>query len=562
MITTDKSGVRTFIEECLRYGMTHFVCSPGSRNAPIVIALDEHPEVSTIVIHDERSAGFYALGMAQQLKSPVGVVCTSGSAMLNYYPAVAEAFYQSLPLVVISADRPKEWVNHGDGQTIVQNGVYANHIRFEYTVPEFVDESIELEALKSNVKEAFKTATSGWKGPIHFNIPLSEPLYNTTEIELETNQIVRFENDKVEEILTEEFLKVWTSSKKKMIVCGQMDRNPVLMNNLSELAKDTSVALLVENTSNLTDGRFIHCIDRTLSAIGLGEFEDFQPEVLVTIGGAIVSKRIKQFLRKSDLKGHWKVGYDFPEMNTYRALTDTIEVEPNVFMSAMLSSIGVLNNSTYGNKWKQKDFINQDKLIGYFNELPYSDLTVFETILDYLPENSLLHMGNSSVVRYCQLFDPIKSINYFSNRGTSGIDGSLSTACGAALITTKKYNVMITGDVSFFYDSNALWSNYLGENLRIILINNSGGGIFKIIDGPSKTNQLDKYFLTEQNAKAKDICKAFDVQYYHADSIERIESQMSDFYNAEDGKGAKLIEIETPNDVNDQVLKNFFEYLS
>ena len=139
MKTTDKSGISNFIQQCLRHGMNHVVCSPGSRNAPFIIAIDEHPDMNAIVIHDERAAAFYALGMALQRKAPVGIVCTSGSAMLNYYPAVAEAYYQCVPIVVISADRPLEWINHGDGQTIVQSGVYSNHIRYEGRIAEFIE---------------------------------------------------------------------------------------------------------------------------------------------------------------------------------------------------------------------------------------------------------------------------------------------------------------------------------------------------------------------------------------------------------------------------------------
>ncbi|MCH2230662.1 MAG: 2-succinyl-5-enolpyruvyl-6-hydroxy-3-cyclohexene-1-carboxylic-acid synthase [Crocinitomicaceae bacterium] len=560
MITTDKTGVSALIKHCLSYGMTHFVCSPGSRNAPIVIALDEHPDVRTIIIHDERSAGFYALGMAQQLQAPVGLVCTSGSAMLNYYPAVAEAYYQCVPLVVLSADRPEEWVNHGDGQTIVQKGVYQNHIQYEYTVPEFINDT-GLTVFNSNVSNAFDAALVGWQGPIHFNIPLSEPLYNSLEVDYQPAELVEFGDLEEADLKLDEFSELWKSSERKMIICGQLERDDALNTNLAEIAKDTSVAVLVENTSNLTDGNFIQCIDRTLGSINENEIEQYRPEVIVTLGRAVVSKRIKKFLRESNLRSHWKIGFDFPEMDTYRALSNSIKVAPNTFVYRVLKQIGILNNSTFGNRWKQNDYLVQDKLVGYFDDIPYSDLSVFETVLDYLPENSLLHMGNSSVVRYCQLFDPIKSIHYFSNRGTSGIDGSLSTACGASVIVKDKYNVMITGDVSFFYDSNALWSNYLGENLRIILINNSGGGIFKIIEGPSRTHQLEKYFVTEQKTKAKDLCKAFGVKYFNATSIEGIEAQMDDFYNTEDKQGAKLIEIETPNGINDIVLKEFFKYL-
>ncbi|MDG1777491.1 MAG: 2-succinyl-5-enolpyruvyl-6-hydroxy-3-cyclohexene-1-carboxylic-acid synthase [Crocinitomicaceae bacterium] len=560
MISTDKSGVRAFIQACLNNKLRHFVCSPGSRNAAIVIALDEHPEIETIVIHDERSAGFYALGMAQQLNAPVGVVCTSGSAMLNYYPAVAEAYYQCVPLVVVSADRPSEWINHGDGQTIVQKGVYENHIKFEMEVPEVANSLADVKLLNSDIDKAFVACNGGWKGPVHFNIPISEPLYNTLETEFVEATLNSIEI-KEEEFDLASFSTLWKSSQRKMIICGQAPKNTMLLNILSELAKDTSVAILVENTSNLADGRFVQCIDRTLNAIEDSEVEAYKPEVLISIGGAIVSKRIKQFLRSSDLKSHWRIGFDFPEMNTYSTLSKSVQCFPKTFLSAVMNECGFVNNSTFGNRWKQKDYLVQNELPAFYANVAYSDLAVFELVLDYLPEDSLLHMGNSSVVRYCQLFDPIKSVSYFANRGTSGIDGSLSTACGAAIIAKNNYNVMITGDVSFFYDSNALWSNYLNENLRIILINNGGGGIFKIIDGPSSTKQLDTYFVTKQEANAEKLCEAFGVEYLKASGIDELEGQMAQFYDASDSGCPKLMEVFTPSEVNDGVLKQFFQKL-
>ena len=169
--------------------MKYVVCFPGSRNALIVIAVDEHPEIETIVVHDERSAAFYALGMALQLKAPVGVVCTSGSAMLNYYPAVAEAYYQCIPLVIMSADRPEEWVNHGDGQMIVQKKVYSNHIQFQTSISQELDEA----TIHSRVRKAFYAALNNWRGPIHFNLPLVEPLYGTREVVLEKLADIQFE---------------------------------------------------------------------------------------------------------------------------------------------------------------------------------------------------------------------------------------------------------------------------------------------------------------------------------------------------------------------------------
>lgn len=560
MHTTTKTGISNFVNECVKHGMRHVICSPGSRNAPLVIAFDEHPAIETFVIHDERCAAFYAMGMAQQLNQPVGITCTSGSAMLNYYPAVAEAHYQSIPLVVISADRPEEWIDHGDGQTIVQKGVYTNHIRFECTIPELTDDSNKLTHLKELTREAFEAGNGLWKGPIHFNVPINEPLYDTIEIE-EINCDLYDQIWTPGQLNQEEIVGIqgkWQTAKRKMILCGQLDKNPYLLQKLIDLSNDPSVVVLVENTSNLSHNTFIHCIDRTLEGIPVEEIDQFQPDLLITIGGAVVSKRIKQFLRKSAISNHWKIGYDFPEMDTYRALTGSFQVEPSYFLQKLLEVSAAPIESMFGPRWKQVDFIAQEKIQSFYTAIPYSDLSVFETILDYIPENSFLHMGNSSVVRYCQLFDPIKSIRYFSNRGTSGIDGCTSTACGVALVSPNICNVLITGDISFFYDSNALWSNHLPSNLRIILINNGGGGIFKIIPGPSSTNQSSTFFEAKHPFKAEHICAAFGVHYAHASSIEAIEELMPNFYAESEDAKPKLLEISTPSEENHLVLKDFF----
>ena len=204
----------------------------------------------------------------------------------------------------------------------------------------------------------------------------------------------------------------------------------------------------------------------------------------------------------------------------------------------------------------------QEKHFHKINEIPYSDLKVFNTLFDFIPDQSVIHLGNSSVVRYAQLFDPIRGMVYQGNRGTSGIDGSTSTAVGAAYANKEQCHVLITGDLSFFYDSNALWNKHLTENLRIILINNSGGDIFKIIDGPSQTECVDQYFHATHEYSAEHLCKAFGIHYKKANDIDSIESQMIDFYEIKDDKKPVLLEIFTPTEVNSKILKDYFKALA
>lgn len=559
MISSDKKMVQAFVSACLEAGMDTVVCSPGSRNSSLVIAFDEHPEFTCYVIHDERSAAFVGMGIAQETAKPVGIVCTSGSAMLNYYPAVAEAYYQRIPLVVISADRPEKWINQGDGQTIVQRGVYANHIEAETQLNEEMDE----KTVKEQVIRAFEKISRYSKGPIHFNIELEEPLYNTVETADLIPEKIEWKSGNSQ--LDEEqinILKKGLAFEKKLILIGQMPKNPYFQELLKSVADDPSIAILVENTSNLVSMKWIHCIDRTLQGITPEQEQEFAPDLLITFGGAVVSKRIKAYLRKYKPEMHWKVGNDFPEMNTYEALTHSFEVKETAFLKSLLDLRPDIITSNFGGKWKQRDFVAQSKAEAFLEQAPYSDLKVMELMLDCIPEQAHIHMGNSSIVRYCQLFDPISSMVYFSNRGTSGIDGSTSTAVGAALAKKDTLHVLLTGDVSFFYDSNALWNNYNIPNLRIILINNGGGGIFNIIKGPRTSKQNPTYFEAKHTFNAAYLAKAYGVEYYAASTEEEILDCMEEFYTYDENGGIKLLEIHTSHIENHLVLDSYFEALN
>ncbi len=562
MVTSSKINVQLIVQQCFEQGMKHVVCSPGSRNAPLVIAFDEHPEIQCTVIHDERSAAFFALGMAQQLDQPIGIVCTSGSAALNYYPAIAEAFYQCVPLVVLTADRPTEWINQGDGQTIVQSNVFGKHVRYSANFSEHAQTTTEQWYIQREISTAFAEGATHWKGPIHFNIAFNEPLYKTEAFKKHPSKKItlvhsRFQFSNPQQQATINALGL----PKKMVICGQLNEDPALLEQLKIFATDSSVVVLVENTSNLVDPKFVHCIDRTLNSIDELLEADYAPDLLITIGGAVVSKKIKAFIRKHKPKEHWKIGFEFPYMDTYQALTHSFQAEPFHFFNALNDLNYTKNISNYGSKWKQLDYLIQDKMPAFFEKCAFADISTFETVLDYLPENCQLHLANSSVVRYAQLFDPIKSITYWSNRGTSGIDGSSSTAVGAAHANPKKLHVLITGDVSFFYDSNAFWNQYLMQNLRIILINNAGGGIFKIIAGPDTSKQSNEYFVAQHHHTAEGICQAFNIHYSSVDSLEVLADKMSDFYTYSTDNRPKLLEIFTPSELNPEALQDFFHQL-
>lgn len=558
MISSNKEMVQALVDSCLRAGVKNFVCSPGSRNSSIVIALDEHPDCTTYVIHDERSAAFVAMGMALQKGEPVACVCTSGSAMLNYYPAVAEAFYQRIPLVVISADRPEKWINQGDGQTIVQKGVYTNHIDGEIALTE--------EQSKEDVQQAiyqlFAPMHKGSKGPLHINVALNEPLYETVEVDYVESKAFDYPSET--NVLSEEdkqWIREVIADKKVMILVGQMTPNVYFLEQIKQLADDPSFAILVENTANAIFYKWVPCIDRALETLSDEQLEEYAPEVLITFGGAVVSKKIKAYLRKYKPTTHIKVGYDFPEMNTYEALTRSfIMSEGSFVLNLMQIKQGLLPNN-YGAKWKQRDLIGEDRALNYLAQIPFCDLKAHEIVLDSIPEQSVVHLGNSTIIRYSQLFNPVLGITYHSNRGTSGIDGSLSTAVGAALADPDHLHVAIIGDVSFFYDSNFMWLNYKVPNLRLVLINNGGGAIFNFIPGPRSSKQNEQYFEAKHPFSAQYLCKAYGVEHTEVSDEQGLENQMSSFFDYDPQATIKLIEINTRAIENHLFLDGFFKAL-
>ena len=545
---------QTLLQLCLAKGIDHIVISPGSRNAPLTIGFGLNPEFKCFSIVDERCAAFFAMGMAQQLKKPVAVVCTSGSALLNYYPAVAEAFYSDIPLIVLSADRPSDMIDIGDGQTIRQENVFANHILYNANCIEGEDFQVKNE---TEINTALNIAIE-LNGPVHINIPFSEPLYQTIENQLVWPQDVpsRLAIETLEEDLTP-FIDIWNKSKRKIILVGVLQPNSIEERFVEHLAKDESVLVLTETTSNLNNENFISAIDQLISPFTEEDFKNLQPDILLSFGGMIVSKRIKAFLRSFPPKEHWHVdtkkAYD-----TFFVLTHHFKTNINYFLSEFLPKISVMA-SDYRKRYLE---IKQHRLLRhkfYEKTIPYSDFMVFCEVFHQLPKTVQLQLSNSATIRYAQLFDLDPSTEVFCNRGTSGIDGSTSTAIGAAF-ASKLPTVFLTGDIGFFYDSNALWNNYIPKNFKIIVVNNGGGGIFRILPGEKDSDIFDTYFETKHNLNAKNLSEMYGFRYESINKEEDLKIKIYDFFRSKGGPS--LLEIFTPSTVNDKVLLDYFQFIA
>ena len=547
-----KELAQIVISACAQFHIETVVISPGSRNAPLTIGFSNHKEIETLSVVDERCAAFFALGIAQQTQKPVAILCTSGSALLNYYPAVAEAFYSNIPLVVISADRPKHLIDIGDGQTIRQENVFENHILFSANL-------IENEKYKTRnsqlIGEALQIAVSQ-RGPIHINVPFDEPLYETVE-ELTTFNFPHISLSSLDNsnINYKKLANIWNVAAKKMILVGVNYPDAELHQLMDLYAEDDSVLIFTETTSNLHHKKAIDSIDQLIFSLTDMEFEALKPDILITFGGMIVSKRIKRFLREYQPKHHWNIDAR-KATNTFFCLSEFIQTKPVDFFSHFNQFITPLQ-SDYQPKWLAFRDERRAHHTAYFKKIKYSDFSVFEQALESIPDNCQLQISNSSIIRYAQLFSIKDAVTIFCNRGTSGIDGSTSTAIGAAF-ANKKQTIFITGDLSFFYDSNGLWNTNIPASFRIIIVNNSGGGIFKIIPGPGTTNAAE-YFTTPHCLTAEHLCKMHQFEYQKAYSKETVSKELNGFF--ETSLKPKILEIFTPSAENDLILKTYFKHI-
>lgn len=557
------SLAQNLVELCVSKGIYEVVISPGSRCAPLVIGFSNHPKINAHSIVDERSAAFFALGMAQQTRKPVVLICTSGSALLNYYPAIAEAFYSDIPLVVISADRPEHLIDIGDGQTIRQPNVFQNHILYsanlkngsgnEMTEKERVFNELEINSALNVCLEQ--------NGPVHLNAPFDEPLYQTMDKILhpmEDKPLKKNSSKKPFEGL-EEFVEAWNAAERKMLLVGVNFPDEIDEEYLQFFGNDSSILVFTETTSNLHHPNFFPNIDTIIAPIEKEQnpdelFKKLQPEVLLTFGGMVVSKKIKAFLRKYPPMQHFHVdskkAYD-----TFFVLSRHFKSNANEFFSEVIPKLKT-KESFYRPYWDKIKRDRQEKRKEYLQRIPFSDFKVFDVLLKNIPDGEMLQIGNSSAIRYAQLFDTQASVSVFCNRGTSGIDGSVSTAVGAAT-ASKKPTTLISGDLGFLYDSNALWNNNLPQNFKILIINNFGGGIFRILPGNKEGKYFD-FLETPHDFTAEHLAKMYGFGYQKAADESQLVAALKKIYSTKENQ---ILEIFTPRTINDEVLLGYFDFL-
>lgn len=551
MFPTKKNVLET-VALLKAHGIDHIVISPGSRNAPLIHSFNQDPFFKCFSIVDERSASYFAIGLINNLKRPVSLCCTSGTALLNYGPAVAEAFYQELPLVVISADRSPAWIGQMDGQTLPQHAAFGNLAKKSVQLPEIHSEE-DLWHCNRLINEALTECTRHNSGPVHINVPISEPLFDFTEEKLPSvRKINVFPGNKMADLSS--FSARWNKSEKRMILLGQMPRNEELTELLEVFALRMDCVVLCEHLSNATSPDFIGNFDSLLYSLTETEAEALAPDLLITLGGHVVSKRVKKFFRSHKPTNHWNISLSRDCIDSFQCLTDVIETDAVSFFKELDVSVNA-GDKRFANAWSKASSSIPSPEKG----LPFSDIAVVGTFLCFLPERSSLFVANSSSVRNIQLYPMPSHTEVFCNRGTNGIEGSISTASGYASLHTGLTFLMI-GDLSFFYDLNGLWNKYITGNLRILLINNGGGGIFHLLPGLNESEALEPYIAAQHHTSAEDWVHAAGFKYLKASNAADLENNLPEFVTAGSDQ-AIVMEIFTSPDINKSAFKSYHHQL-
>ena len=536
---SSKKNILQLTSLMLKKGISEVVVCPGSRNTPLIHTFAS-VGMHCYEVTDERSAGFFALGLIEAKGRPVAVCCTSGSAVLNLAPAVAEAFYRPLPLLVITADRPEQWIGQMDGQTMPQLAAFGQTVRKVVSLPEEEGAKWHINRL---INEAFIDMERS-HGPVHVNVPLSEPLFDFSAEELPDERVINYHSGAKDFSLADESLALWKAARRPMIVIGQMlpEEARRVEKYLAKLAPHCVV--LAEELSNLKE-EYITCRYFDSVIVRNDDNDSLLPDFIVTIGGHIVAKNLKMWLRRKSPKNHWSVSRTGEVADLFQCLTMVWECDAERAVEVLSQNIPVGIDTDFLGEWDAQS-----------KNLPMKptdwEIAVLEQALKSVPASWNIHVANSSMVRDIQRL-PSTGCNVYCNRGINGIEGSVSAAVGLAA-GSKKETLLLVGDLSFFYDRNGLWNNYVkgGElpdgghlHLSVLLLNNGGGRIFRNIPGMERTPYRDTMVSGKHSTSAEGVAVESGCDYRPVDaediSDEHIKWLMSEW--TEEDKCVRILEI-------------------
>jgi 2-succinyl-5-enolpyruvyl-6-hydroxy-3-cyclohexene-1-carboxylate synthase len=535
-----KQHIVDLAEICRRKGIAGVVISSGSRSAPLIGAFYEIFGASCISIVDERSAAYFALGVALHYQKPVALICTSGTAVLNYAPALAEAYYQHVPLLAVTADRPREWVDQQDNQTLRQAGIYQNYIKGSYELPQVITSEDDLWYAQRIINEAVDLCSAPDFGPVHLNVPLADPLYGDLPDHSENLRIIQRAEPGITVDLPEELVTEWHNARSIMILHGQDVPGSDVASLLKGFRNDKRIVLLAENIANIPGSHIMSNSNLVLSK-NRGSTPAY-PQLLIHSGGQIVSKALTGYLRRASGVNGWRIGTSNAIIDTFKLISRHIPYPSAAVYRALLNIGGPAEGEDYAGNWLS---LTRDAIQSAEEAIrisPFCDLQLFKFVSDAIPAGTNVVLGNSSIIRYSQLFPAHHDLRYYSNRGVSGIDGCLSTAAGIAF-ASKQTTIAILGDLGFLYDSNALWNRKLPSNLKILLINNSGGGIFHILKGPTDHPGFTSFIEAHHPVNIHKLAEAFGLEYISADDEAGLRSSWNIFMK--DSGRATLFEVKT-----------------
>ena len=548
---SDKENVNILTALLLAHGVRHAVVCPGSRNAPITHNLCEAKDMECCSVTDERSAGFVALGMAQALGAPVVVCVTSGSALINTLPAVVEAWYQHVPIIVVSADRPEAMIGQLQGQTLPQQETLKAFWAREVSLPEPHDE-MERWYCNRLVNEALCAMGQLGGRPVHINVPISEPLFNFTTPELPVERRIRLmDNSLWQSELTEMFLQ----SPRPMMVVGQLQGG--VASCVSEAIRHLEEKVVVLSEPLATDGREPCHFDEAL--IEIGEEEAYKPDFIIYVGDTLVSKRVKHFMQHCRLSRCGVVNASGELTDVTMNATDVVVCPVEDVVDSLCKELdsGKLELSNEASAFRQRwsaalaKWTRRCKLF----EPGYSQMMAVRSLCKITNEQKChMQFANSSAVRLGLLYS---THHLYVNRGVNGIEGSLSTAVGFA--SEKDVPVYcVIGDLSFFYDQNALWNGVGKKNLRVVMLNNGGGGIFHQLHGLENSPYRDCFVSAVHTASAKGACEATGVDYKAARNEEELREGI-DWITSLNATGPLLLEVFTDAENDAREYEKYFE---
>ncbi|MCX7745174.1 MAG: 2-succinyl-5-enolpyruvyl-6-hydroxy-3-cyclohexene-1-carboxylic-acid synthase [Flavobacteriales bacterium] len=538
---------------CQAHGIEDVVVCPGSRSAPLTLAFVRNTYFQCRTVIDERTAGYVAFGIAHQKKKPVIIVCTSGTAALNLSPAIAEAYYQQVPLLVLTADRPEAWIDQLDGQAIRQQRIYDAFVLRSWHLSGELYHPDDLWHTQRIINEAILLSNSK-HGPVHINLAFREPLYQLPDVNNYSLQVIqRIPNHPVEGFSYSKFTESFQNTGKFWLIFAQDAYDASLAPMLQQGIDKLNWVVVHESLSNLPITGSIKNINEVLS---LGEISHAPPDTVIYFGKQIVSKKLKQYLRSIPHLQVLQVGE--PMADPLQHLHTCINALAHQVVHFLLESEieankGFCENWVYASRKAAKLFMQ------FLSNAPYSDFTAIAAIRRSLSEDTVVHWGNSTPIRYAQLMENLNlpfQVHY-CNRGTSGIDGSISTSVGHALANSGRKHVCIVGDLSFQYDCNALWVNDFPENLLIIVINNSGGNIFRLIDGSSQIPELENWFETKRKHNFQNLSAHFGLSYRRCITMTELQLLCAELPYL----SRCVVEVITDPLLSAQVFKEFYQYL-